>query len=163
MTTEQSNKETTELSLNFSLKELTHSDKAINLKIDNTPTPNALVSLYILASTLELIRKAVGKPMKISSGYRSPKLNAAVGGSPSSSHCLGLAADFTVSGMTPRQVAEKIVAAGIVLDQLILENISATNPDGVWVHVGLSTTKNRQGVLTKKVGDKKYYSGLIHY
>ncbi len=151
------------LSEHFSLKELTHSDKAIKLKIDNTPTPNALASLYILASTLELIRKAVGKPMKISSGYRCPELNAAIGGSKTSAHCLGLAADFTVAGMTPRQVAEKIVASDIIFDQCILENISATNPDGVWVHVGLSTTKNRQEVLTKKVGDKKYYSGLIHY
>ena len=150
---------TTKLSENFSLRELIHSDKAIKLKIDNTPTPNALASLYILASTLELIRKAVGLPIKISSGYRCPALNTAVGGSKTSAHCLGLAADFTVAGMTPRQVCEKIVAAGIVVDQLILENISATNPDGVWVHVGLSTTKNRQEVLTMKAG--KYYTGLI--
>jgi zinc D-Ala-D-Ala carboxypeptidase len=143
------------LSPNFSLKELTHSDKAIKLKIDNTPTPIALTSLYILASTLELIRKVVGKPMKISSGYRSPKLNAAIGGSPSSAHIFARAADFTVQGMTPYEVCCAIKSSGIIYDQLILEFDQ-------WVHVGISEkgVKPRMQDLTIRKGTG-YLSGII--
>jgi hypothetical protein len=153
----------TQLSPHFTLEELTESSKAKALKIDNTPTPEALENLKALALALEMIRSVCGKPLNISSGYRSPALNKAVVGSRTSMHRHGLAADFTVTGLTPRQVCEKIVAAGIKVDQLILENISPSNPDGVWVHVGLSKGAMRGQVLTKKVGDKKYYTGLIYY
>ena len=147
------------LSPHFTLEELTASSKAKALKIDNTPTPEVLENLKALALALEMIRSICGKPLKISSGYRSSPLNKAVGGSKTSAHTLGYAADFTVSGMTPRQVCEKIVAAGIKVDQLILEDISPTNPDGVWVHVGLSKGVMRGQVLTMKAG--KYFVGLI--
>jgi hypothetical protein len=147
------------LSPHFTLEELTASSKAKALKIDNTPTPEILENLKALALALEMIRSVCGKPLKISSGYRSPALNKAVGGSKTSMHSQGLAADFTVSGLTPRQICEKIVAAGIRVDQLILENISPSNPDGVWVHVGLSKGVMRNQVLTMKAG--KYYVGLI--
>ncbi len=149
----------TQLSPHFTLEELVASSKAKTLKIDNTPTLEVLENLKALALALEMIRSGCGKPLKISSGYRSPALNKAVGGSKTSMHTQGLAADFTVSGMTPRQVCEKIVAAGIKVDQLILENISAESPDGVWVHVGLSKGVVRNQVLTMKAG--KYYVGLI--
>ncbi len=149
----------TQLSPHFTLEELTASSKAKALKIDNTPTPEILENLKALALALEMIRSVCGKPLKISSGYRYPALNKAVGGSSTSAHTLGLAADFTVTGLTPRQICEKIVAAGIRVDQLILENISPSNPDGVWVHVGLSKGVMRNQVLTMKAG--KYYVGLI--
>jgi len=147
------------LSPHFTLEELTASNKAKALKIDNTPTPEIQESLKALALALELARSVIGKPLKISSAYRCPALNTAVKGSKTSAHIQGLACDFTVDGMTPRQICEKIVAAGLHFDQIILENISAENPDGVWVHYGISKGTMRNQVLTMKAG--KYFVGLV--
>ena len=149
----------TQLSPHFTLEELTASNKAKALKIDNTPTPEILENLKALALALELARSVIGKPLKISSAYRCPALNKAVGGSPTSAHTLGYAADFTVDGITPRQICEKIIAAGLHFDQIILENISSDNPDGVWVHYGISKGTMRNQVLTMKAG--KYFVGLV--
>lgn len=149
----------THLSPHFTLEELTASNKAKALKIDNTPTPEILENLKALALALELARSVIGKPLKISSAYRCPALNKAVGGSPTSAHTLGYAADFTVDGITPRQICEKIIAAGLHQDQIILENISSDNPDGVWVHYGISKGTMRNQVLTMKAG--KYFVGLV--
>ena len=147
------------LSTHFTLEELTVSNKAKSLKIDNTPTPEILENLKALALALELARSVIGKPLKISSAYRCPALNMAVRGSKSSAHMLGYAADFTVDGMTPRQVCEKIIAAGLHQDQIILESVSTTNPDGLWVHYGISKGTMRNQVLTMKAG--KYFVGLV--
>lgn len=147
------------LSPHFTLEELTASNKAKALKIDNTPTPAILENLKALALALELARSVIGKPLKISSGYRCPALNKAIGGSSTSAHTLGYAADFTVAGMTPRQICEKIIAAGLHLDQIILEDVSPSNPDGVWVHYGISKDTMRNQVLTMKAG--KYLVGLV--
>lgn len=149
----------TQLSPHFSLEELTASSKAKALKIDNTPSPEILENLKALALALEMIRSVCGKPLKISSGYRCPALNKAVGGASSSQHVNGYAADFTADGLTPRQICEKIIAAGIHLDQTILEDVSPSNPDGVWVHIGLSKGVMRNQILTMKAG--KYFIGLI--
>lgn len=149
----------TQLTKFFTLEELYKSAKADALKIDNTPPENILPNLKQLAMLLESVRTALGKPMNISSAYRCPKLNEAVGGSKTSAHAIGLAADFTVKGLTPRQICLAIVNAGIKFDQLILESVSTANPDGVWVHIGLSTTPLRNQVLTMKSG--KYFAGLI--
>lgn len=148
-----------QLTSHFSLEELTASSKAKALKIDNTPSPEILENLKALALALEIVRSIIAAPLKISSAYRCPALNAAVGGSKTSAHVQGLAADFTVSGMTPRQICEKLLAAGVRFDQIICENISAENPDGVWVHFGISKGTMRNQVLTMKAG--KYYAGLI--
>lgn len=147
------------LSPHFTLEELTASNKAKALKIDNTPTPEILENLKALALALELVRSVIGKPLKISSAYRCPALNTAVKGSKSSQHVQGLACDFTVTGVPPRQICEKIVAAGLHFDQIILENISAESPNGVWVHYGISKGTMRNQVLTMKAG--KYFVGLV--
>lgn len=148
-----------QLTSHFSLEELTASNKAKALKIDNTPPKEIVENLKALALALELIRSVLGKPLKISSAYRCPELNTAVGGSKTSAHVSGLAADFTVDGMTPRQICEKIMFAGLKFDQLIMEKISSENPDGVWVHFGINKGTMRNQVLTMKAG--KYYTGLI--
>ena len=147
------------LSPHFTLEELTSSSKAVALKIDNTPSVEIIENLKALTLALELVRSVIGKPLKISSAYRCPELNAAVKGSKSSQHVQGYAADFTVDGLTPRQICEKIMAAGLHFDQLICENISAEHPDGVWVHFGISKGTMRNQVLTMKAG--KYLTGLI--
>jgi zinc D-Ala-D-Ala carboxypeptidase len=121
------------LSQHFTLEELILSQTATREGIDNTPSPDIVKNLRRLADTLEQIRTLLDNaPILISSGYRSPKLNAAVGGAKKSAHMDGLAADFTAPSFgTVIQVAREIASSGIVYDQLIYEF-------GNWVHIGLA-------------------------
>lgn len=120
------------LSPHFTLEELTASDTAVRFSINNTPEPLIVSNLKLLATYLERIRVVLARPIIIKSGYRSPELNSRVGGSPSSMHCLGLAADIVCPEFgPPATVCNAIVAAGIEFDQLIYE--------GTWTHFGLST------------------------
>lgn len=135
-----------QLSPHFSLAELTASQTAARLGIDNTPTPDVLAELGRLAAVLEQVRAGLGAPLLISSGYRSPALNAAVPGSAkNSAHLYGRAADFTCPAVgSPRIVCMKINGMpGLDFDQLIFEF-------GAWVHFAIAApgeTPRRQ-VLT---------------
>ena len=146
----------------FTLAELCHSDTAVRLGIDNTPGQLARDNLVTLAYGLEAIRAALGgHPLHISSAYRCPELNRAVGSTAkNSAHLIGLAADFTCPGFgTPRQVAEHL--AGLVdslcFDQLIEEA-------GRWVHVGYAgyACTPRKEILTARFsnGMATYTKGL---
>jgi zinc D-Ala-D-Ala carboxypeptidase len=133
------------VSPNFTLGELTLSQVAIRRGLDNTPTPPVLRSLGRLAQALERVRQSLGGvPVLISSGYRSPAVNQAVGGAGSSAHLRGLAADFTAPTFgDPRAVALHLAAdRDVLFDQLIFE--------GAWVHIGLSASgvMPRREVLT---------------
>jgi zinc D-Ala-D-Ala carboxypeptidase len=121
------------LTEHFTLDELVASQTAARRGIDNTPGAAALRHLKSLAEVLEEVRTLLGDvSLVISSGYRSPALNAAVGGSAKSAHMFGLAADFTAPKFgTVLQTAKKIAASGIAYDQLIHEY-------GSWVHLGLA-------------------------
>ena len=130
------------LSEHFTLEEMILSQTAARKDIDNTPTPAIVANLRLTVATLEEIRTLLGVPILVSSGYRSPALNKAVGGSKISAHMQGLAADFTAPGFgTVLQVARKIAASEIAYDQLIYEF-------GSWVHIGLSTEPLRQQNLS---------------
>ena len=132
----------TQLSRYFTLAEMTVSETAARRGLSNKPTPEALESLKRLAVTLDRIRAALGHPVVITSGYRSPEVNASVGGSKTSAHCKGLAADFTCPGYgTPLEVAKAIAAMGLEFDQLIHEY-------GTWVHLGLADGRARKQLLT---------------
>lgn len=132
------------LTEHFTLAEFTDSQTALRKGISNLPSEHAIANLQRVADVLEQVRALFGKPLVISSGYRSPALNAAVGGAQSSAHLTGLAADFTVPGMTPSDTAKAIAKAGIKFDQLIYE--------GTWVHIGLSAGAERNQVLTAHFG-----------
>lgn len=132
------------LTEHFTLAEFTDSQTALRKGISNMPSEMAIANLHRVAEVLEQVRALFGKPLVISSGYRSPALNSAVGGASSSAHLTGLAADFTVPGMTPSDTAKAIVKAGIKFDQLIYE--------GTWVHLGLSAGALRNEVLTAHFG-----------
>ena len=136
-----------QLTEHFSLAELTVSSWAARNGVPNTPSANERANLVKLAALLEAIRKLVGVPITVTSGFRSAKVNAAIGGSRTSAHMSGLAADINASGMTPHDLAKKIVASGLSFDQVIKEY--ADKPHQGWVHVGLSNTGNRRQVLTK--------------
>ncbi|MDQ2150055.1 D-Ala-D-Ala carboxypeptidase family metallohydrolase [Alcaligenaceae bacterium C4P045] len=143
------------LSPNFTLAEFTRSDTASKAGVDNSPDEEHLRNLQRLAATLERVRTLLGdRPLLISSGYRSPALNALVGGSRTSDHSNGLAADFTCPKFGDvAEVCRAIVASDIPFDQIIFEQGAAP-----WVHLGVGT-RNRREVLSwsKRSG---YVSGL---
>jgi uncharacterized protein YcbK (DUF882 family) len=124
------------LTEHFSLKELTATSTGYN----NMPPNHVVDNLHKLAVVLEKVRSVCGDlPMSVSSGYRSPDVNNAVGGAKTSAHVLGLAADFTVATLGLRQVFDMIRSSGIVYDQLILEPR--------WIHLGLSATPRQQNLI----------------
>jgi hypothetical protein len=149
------------LSENLALSEVTRSDSAKRKGISNEPTPEHLENFKKLAENIfEPIRKHFGKPIHISSGYRSKALNAAIGGSASSQHCTGEAIDIDMdgssNGITNKMVFDYI-KANLNFDQLIWEFGTKDNPD--WVHVSYETTgKQRKQVLRAvKAGGKTTY------
>ncbi len=126
------------LTEHFTLEELTASNKAATLGIDNTPTPELMPHLVALAEMLERIRAHLGVPVIVTSGYRSKALNKAVGGVTSSDHSNGGAADIVAPGFgTPYQVAKALAPMLDVLEvqQLILEGIGGKQ----WVHISNRT------------------------
>ena len=102
--------------------------------ITNHPTSAYLTNLTILAQNfLDPVREAVGKPVVITSGYRCPALNVKVGGSKTSAHLSGEAADFKVEGMTAPELVQVILGLGLPFDQVI-----AYAPErGGHVHLGI--------------------------
>lgn len=138
----------TQLSRYFTLTEMTISETGARRGLSNKPTADALENLKRLTVTLDRIRAALGHPVVITSGYRSPEVNAAVGGSKTSAHCKGLAADFTCPGYgTPLEVAKAIAAMGLEFDQLIHEF-------GTWVHLGLADKPRKQLLTIDKRGTR---------
>ncbi|WP_417007115.1 D-Ala-D-Ala carboxypeptidase family metallohydrolase [Alistipes putredinis] len=115
----------------FTKSELTRSDTARILKIDNTPTPEASAALDALMwNALDPIRRMWGKPIIVNSGYRCPKLNAAIGGSATSQHMKGEAADITAGDPTKnKELFDMIAQSAIPFDQLIDEK------NYRWIHV----------------------------
>ena len=131
------------LSPNFTLEELTHSDIAVRLGIDNTPDVIITANLTRLAKFLEEVRRVVGRPIMVNSAYRSPKVNEAVGSKPTSQHCNGCAADIKVPGLTPDDIVSFVIKSNIEYDQLIREFDS-------WVHISIPNNfadKPRKQVL----------------
>lgn len=126
------------LTAHFTLGELTRSSTAERLHLDNTPTPEALRALQTTAEMLERIRTTLGRPVIVTSAYRSPEVNRAVGGAASSDHMAGQAADIVVPAFgTPHLVASALAPLVSVLGigQLILEGVKGKQ----WVHVSTRT------------------------
>lgn len=146
-----------QLSKHFSLDELTITSTGL----PNTPIGDELENLYAVAELLEQVRYELGHPIIVSSGYRSPAVNAVVGGSKSSAHLHGLAADFTCPAFgTPKQICMAIIDAGLRFDQLILEyRDNSPNPGGDWVHISRKEHGSRQMVMTRLTGGR-YVPGL---
>jgi len=132
------------LSNNFVLSEITHSNTAKRLGIENGPNKEHLQSLQrTVSNLLQPIRDALG-PIRISSGYRNPSLNRAIGGSSKSQHCKGEALDiqFWKEGkMCNKEVYDWVLESGIEFDQMINEF------DFAWIHISLVKNNNRKQVL----------------
>jgi zinc D-Ala-D-Ala carboxypeptidase len=133
------------LSKHFTLDELIRSDAAIRRGIPNIPTEEVVQNLVTLCNTiLEPLRMRLGKPIIITSGYRSPEVNALIGGSRTSQHMTGQAADFHIDGMTPLQVVRWIVdSSRLPYDQVIEEF-------GTWVHVSWATRPRTMALVAFK-------------
>lgn len=116
--------------------------------LSNEPSPDIIAKLLILAQHMDKVRLLLGKPIIIHSGYRSPQVNAAVGGQANSQHCKGEAADFLCPGYgTPAKVARFLVplVQDLGIDQLILEY--PTPLGGGWTHVSFADVP-RHALLT---------------
>jgi zinc D-Ala-D-Ala carboxypeptidase len=150
------------LSANFTLKELTKSDTATRLGLDNTPNDAALENLKTLCEkVLQPVRDHFGKSVTVNSGYRSPESNAAVNGSKSSDHCKGMAADIEIVGIANADLAQWIMD-NLDYTQLILEFYTQGIPDSGWVHVSYDPNSLKKQELTavKVAGKTQYLQGL---
>tara|TARA_Y100000310_G_scaffold125504_1_gene124307 strand:- start:145 stop:600 length:456 start_codon:yes stop_codon:yes gene_type:complete len=147
------------LTKNFYLKELTGSSTAERMGIENQPNFEHLVALTILTKEiLQPVRDKFGV-VTVTSGYRSPELNSAIGGSSKSQHCNGEAADFECFSVSNPELA-KWIQDNLDFDQLILEYYVAGDPHSGWVHCSYSRFgDNRKKVLNKQKG-KGYEPGL---
>lgn len=145
-----------DLSRYFTLDEMTASQTASRKRIDNKPSPEVIENLKDTCVQADRVRELLGFPMLVSSGYRSLKLNSAIGGSKTSSHVQGYAMDFICPGFgTPREVFDFLKKSmrdkSIKFDQLLLE---FENSPGAWVHLGFGP-EMRGEVL---VYDGKHYT-----
>jgi hypothetical protein len=151
------------LSPNFSLHELTKSETALRLDLDNTPDEQATENLRLLCEkVLQPVRDHFGKGVKVNSAYRSPESNAAVGGSKTSDHCKGMAADIEIPGVANADLAQWIMD-NLDYTQLILEFYTPGIPDSGWVHVSYdpANLKKQELTATKVAGKTTYLNGLV--
>ena len=151
------------LTQHFSLSELTRSQTATRRGIDNQPNDEQLANLVALCEcVLQPIRDHFGTSVRISSGLRVPELNAAIGGSTTSDHCKGMAADIEVPPIDNLELARWVEGSGLAFRQLILEYYDGT-PDSGWIHVSYDPADNKRQVLTatKQGGKTVYLNGLV--
>lgn len=138
----------------FSLGEFTFSQTAVRHGINNEPSQEHFNNLQSLVTNiLDPLREILGRPIRISSGYRSPDLNKKVGGASTSQHCFGQAADIVVPGMTVDQVVKAIRDSKLPYDQLIHEF-------GSWTHVSYGGKNRRQALAATLVNGRTNYSAL---
>ena len=140
------------LTENFSLEELTHTD---HREFDNTPNDVELSNLTRLAEFLEQVRTLLGKPIFINSAFRSKLVNDAVGSKDTSQHRVGCAADLRVVGMTPNEVVKAIIASDLNFDQIIREFDR-------WTHISIPNSihnlPRKQALIIDKKGTRLYSS-----
>jgi hypothetical protein len=139
------------LSANFTLEELTHTD---HRTLDNTPNDAELANLVRLAEFLQQIRDVLGgKTIIVNSAFRSKAVNDAVGSSDKSQHRRGCAADIRVPGMTPDEVVKAIIGSGLPYDQVIREFDR-------WTHVSIPNTEDSKprsmALIIDKQGTRPY-------
>jgi hypothetical protein len=141
----------TQLSVHFTLDELTHTD---HRQFDNTPNASELANLIRLAGLLEDVKILLGgKPVMVNSAFRSKAVNDAVGSKDSSQHRIGCAADIRVPGVTPDEVVRAVIASGIEYDQIIREFDR-------WTHISVPSTAGgtprRQALIIDKAGTRPF-------
>jgi len=141
------------LSPNFTLEELTQSEIANRMGLDNTPNEEVKTNLIRLARFLEEVRRMLGRPIMVNSAYRSQEVNKALGSKPTSQHCVGCAADIKVPGLTPDSIVKELLKTNLEYDQLIREFDS-------WVHISIPNNfadkPRKQVLIIDKTGTRPY-------
>lgn len=126
----------------FTIEEMTESSTAKAKDIDNTPSQEILAKLQkLIEAILDPLREWYGKPIRVNSGYRCEALNEAIGGSKTSQHCLGEAADITAGSKEENKKLFEYIKDNLPFDQLINES------DFSWIHVSYREGKLRKQVL----------------
>lgn len=128
----------------FTVAEMLKSETADKNKIQNIPSAEIEQNIEELLGVLDGLREFYGKPIRITSGYRCAELNRLVGGSPTSAHVIGYAADLQPIGDTfenfKASVLKWLKKSGVKFDQCIIER----NKNTQWVHFGLYNRKGQQ-------------------
>jgi zinc D-Ala-D-Ala carboxypeptidase len=151
------------LTKNFTLSEMVKSDTALRHDMDNTPNEAQTANLKLLVEkVLQPVRDHYAKGVKVNSGFRHPEVNAKVGGSRTSDHCNGMAADIEIPGVANADLAQWI-KANLSYTQLILEFYTRGVPDSGWVHVSYDPANLKKQDLTavKEGGKTVYLNGLV--
>ena len=154
------------LSANFSLHELTKSETALRMDLDNTPNETEIENLRLLCEkVLQPVRDHYGKGVKVNSAFRSLAVNAAAGGvqgAKPSDHTRGMAADIEIPGVANADLAQWIMD-NLDYTQLILEFYTPGIPDSGWVHVSYNPAdlRNQELTATKVAGKTTYLPGLV--
>lgn len=152
-----------QLTENFSLAEMIKSETALRYDMDNTPGEAEIENLRALCENiLQPVRTAYGRGIKVNSGFRHPEVNARVGGSKTSDHCRGMAADIEIPGI-PNYDLAKYISENFQFTQIILEFYTPGIPDSGWVHVSYDANNLKRQTLTamKENGKTVYKPGLI--
>lgn len=137
----------TRLSQNFSLGEFVVTATGL----DNIPDAGAIQNLRsLVVNVLQPLRSALGRPVTISSGYRSKAVNNLISGADTSQHLTGEAADIQVKGLTPPQIVKRIQGLNLPFDQLIDEQVKGRS----WVHVSYRNGSNRSQALSAREGSE---------
>jgi len=143
------------LTANFSLAEMVKSDTALRHDMDNTPGEVEIANLKTLCEkVLQPVRDHFQTGVKVNSGYRSPDVNAKVGGSRTSDHCKGQASDIEIPGVPNADLAVWIMD-NLTYTQLILEYYQIGVPDSGWVHVSYEPANLEEQNLTATKKDGK--------
>ena len=145
------------LTSHFSLEEMTASDYGTRNSLVNIPSEEAIENLRALCTqVLEPLRRILQeRPIRVTSGYRSPQINAGIGGSKSSQHMKGMAADIKVPGLLPQDVFVKLITSNLIYDQVILEF-------DTWVHVSYNRFggNRMERLIAHKVDGETIYEGI---
>ena len=136
----------------FTLEEMTHSQAATRAGIKNLPDKAQTLALTnLVINVLDPLRKAVGRPVVVSSGFRSEQVNKLIGGSATSQHRFGEAADITIPGLTNDEIVTAVKNAKLPFDQMIEEF-------GSWVHISYGPRHRREILRARTINGKTVYS-----
>jgi hypothetical protein len=136
------------LSAHFTLEEMTRSEYASRHGLSNDPEQPQIENLKRTCALLEQVRNLVGKPIIVTSGYRSPEVNSAIGGSKNSQHCLGCAADIRALNLSADELILRVIGSDIKYDQIIKEFDS-------WVHISVPNNSSAKPRMQRLIIDKK--------
>lgn len=128
------------LTPHFTIEELAGTSVEKYKKLNLLKAQEQMGKMYMLAGFAERVREIVGKPLIITSGYRCPELNKAIGGALTSQHIFCEAIDFVVKGLRPEDVFNRIVTSDLKYNQIIIER---NTKGSQWVHISIGAFKQK--------------------